>query len=400
MGWANTARRKIELGLLALLAIAVAAGAVSWLRSGNASRGPVKSEAAGIAVPVVAVRRADLENTLTLSAEFRPFQEVNVYAKVSGYVREMHVDVGARVKAGDVLAVLEVPELENDLQSASAAVERAHQEAARAKAAYEDAHLTYERLSEVIKEQPNLIAQQDIDQASSKDQVLKAAWDAAESAVREASAHRSKYATLIGYSKITAPFDGVITQRFADTGSLVGAGTSSSGQALVRLSQLDPLRLVLPVPASVAPKIRDGAPIDVHVQATNETISGTVSRSSGEVSTATRTMHVEVDVRNPQSRLAPGMYATATLVQDAQKNVLAIPIEAAPNRRGDTALVYVLDGQNKIEERRAVIGMETATQLEVKSGVAENELVLVGGRGQYQPGQIATPKRVTQEAKP
>lgn len=400
MGWANKARRKIELGLLAVLAIAVAAGAVSWFRSGNASRALVKGDAAEIVVAVVQVKRTDLENTLTLSAEFRPFQEVNVYAKVSGYVREMHVDVGARVKAGDVLAVLEVPELQDDLQSASAAVERARQEAARAKAAYEDAHLTYERLAQVIKEQPNLIAQQDIDQASSKDQVLKAAWDAAESAVREASAHRAKYATLIGYSKITAPFDGIITQRFADTGSLVGAGTSSSGQALVRLSQLDPLRLVLPVPASVAPKIRDGAPIDVHVQATNETISGTVSRSSGEVSTATRTMHVEVDVRNPQSRLAPGMYATATLVQDAQKNVLSIPIEAAPNRKGDTALVYVLDSQHKIEERRVVIGMETETRLEVSSGVAENELVLLGGRGQYQPGQIATPKLVSQEAKP
>jgi RND family efflux transporter MFP subunit len=400
MGWAGTARRKIELGLLAVLAVAVAAGAVSWFRSGNASRGPMKGEAPALTAAVVEVKRMDLENTLTLSAEFRPFQEVNVYAKVAGYVRQMRVDVGARVKAGDVLAVLEVPELEDDLRSASAAVERAHQEAARAKAAYEDAHLTYERLSEVLKEQPNLVAQQDIDEASSKDQVLKAAWDAAESAIREAAAHRAKYATLIGYSKITAPFDGVITQRFADTGSLVGAGTSSSGQALVRLSQLDPLRLVLPVPASVAPTIRDGAPIDVHVQATNETISGTVSRSSGEVSTATRTMHVEVDVRNPQARLAPGMYATATLVQDIQKNVIAIPIEAAPIRKGDTALIYVLDSQHKIEERRAIIGMETATQLEVKSGVAENELVLLGGRGQYQPGQTVAPKRVVQEAKP
>lgn len=400
MGWANTVRRKIELGLLALLAIAIAAGAVTWFRSGQASRGPAKAEANEIVVAVVPVKRTDLENTLTLSAEFRPFQEVNVYAKVAGYVRQMRVDVGARVKAGDVIAILEVPELEDDLQSASAAVERAHQEAARAKAAYEDAHLTYERLAQVIKEQPNLIAQQDIDEARSKDQVLKAAWDAAESAIREASARRAKYATLIGYSRITAPFDGVVTQRFADTGSLVGAGTSSNGQALVRLSQLDPLRLVLPVPASVAPKIRDGAPIDVYVQATNETLSGTVSRSSGEVSTATRTMHVEVDVRNPQSRLAPGMYATATLIQDAQKNVLAIPIEAAPDHRGDSALVYVLDSQHRIEERRAVIGMATATQLEVKSGVAENELVLLGGRGRYQPGQVATPKLVAQEAKP
>jgi len=197
---------------------------------------------------------------------------------------------------------------------------------------------------------------------------------------------------MIAYSRITAPFAGVITKRYADTGSLVGAGTASSSQALVRLSQLDPLRLVLPVPESAVPRVRDGAAVEVQVQATKETITAKVSRASGEVATSTRTMHVEVDVPNPDLRLAPGMYATATLVQESRKNTLAIPIEAAPSRKGDAATVYVLNRDHKIEERQIKVGMETPTQLEVKSGVEENELVLIGGRGQYQPGQMAAPK--------
>ena len=209
---------------------------------------------------------------------------------------------------------------------------------------------------------------------------------------RSASAQRAKYATLIGYSRITAPFAGVVTQRYADTGSLVGAGTASNSQALVRLSQLDPLRLVLPVPESAVPKITDGAPIDVHVQATGRDHLRHREPQQRRRSDRTRTMHVEVDVPNPQLRLAPGMYATATLVQDSRKNALAIPVEAAPNRKGDTATVLVLDSaaQDRRAPDRHRHGNADAARSEV--GVEEDELVLLGGRGQYQPGQIAEPK--------
>lgn len=396
--------RSKKLGAMIVLvigfAVATGAAAIYAQFSGSKSAKKTARDAAG-AVPIVGVvpvTRADLSEELALSAEFRPFQEVNVYAKVNGYVRQMKVDVGDRVKAGDVLAVLEIPELQDELQRASAAVERANQEVVRAKASHDDAHLTYTRLSEVLKEQPNLVAQQDIDEAHARDETTKASWVAAQSAVREAVASRSKYTTMIAYSKITAPFAGVITKRYADTGSLVGAGTASSSQALVRVSQLDPLRLVLPVPESAVPRVRDGAPVEVQVQATKETIAAKVSRTSGEVATSTRTMHVEVDVPNRDLRLAPGMYATATLVQDSRKNALAIPVETAPNRKGDVATVYVLNRENKIEERQVKVGLETPTQLEVKAGVEEHELVLIGGRGQYQPGQMAAPKLLTKEA--
>jgi RND family efflux transporter MFP subunit len=393
-------RRGITIGALLLIGIVATAASATWSRQRSAARAAVaQPDKAGVPVAVVKARRATLDDTLTLAAEFKPFQEVNVYARVTGYVKEMRVDVGDRVKAGDVLALLEIPELQDDLQHAVAALERAHQEVVRAKAAYDDAHLTYQRLSEVIKQQPNLIAQQEIDQARAKDEAGKAAWDAAQSAVREASASRAKYSTLLGYARIMAPFGGVITRRFADTGSLVGAGTSSSGQALVRLSQLDPLRLVLPVPESAVPKIHEGAAVDVLVQATQAQIAGRLARTSGEVATDTRTMHVEVDVPNKSLALAPGMYASAVLVKESHADVLSLPIDALPDRKDGVARVYVLNKDHRLEERTLTLGLETPDQVEVTSGLAENELVVAGRRG-YQAGQLVEPRLLGERGAP
>jgi RND family efflux transporter MFP subunit len=392
-------RIKTQILLVALAAAALMAGVAYSYRQRSAIGTPPSSAQRepgnAPAVPVVRVVRADLADTLSLSGEFRPFQEVNVYAKVSGYVKQMKVDVGDRVKAGQVLAVLEIPELQDELLRATASVEKARQEVERAKAAYDEAHLTYTRLAEVIEQQPNLVAQQEVDLARARDQAGRANWVAAQSAVREAQASRARYDTMIAYSTITAPFAGVITKRYSDTGALVGAGTASSTQVLVRLSQLDPLRLVLPVPASAVPKVREGAAVQIAVQATGEVLSGTVSRTSGEVSTTTRTMHVEVDVPNADSHLAPGMYVTATLTQEVRKGALAIPVDTAPNRKDGAATLYVVDAQQRLGERRVTFGLETATQLEVTSGLAENDMV-VSGRGQFQAGQLVVPKLVAQ----
>ncbi|MFO1320636.1 MAG: efflux RND transporter periplasmic adaptor subunit [Burkholderiales bacterium] len=376
------------------VAVVVIAAGIAWTHAQRESHAPPATGGTSSAplVTVAAATRRDIADTLSLSAEFRPFQQVNVYAKVPGYVREMRVDVGSRVKAGDVLAVLEIPELQDDLHRATAAVERADQDVLRAKAAYDDAHVTHARLTEVLKQQPNLVAQQDIDQSRARDEAARAVWVAAQSAAREAVANRARFATVASYARIVAPFAGVVTMRYADTGSLVGAGTSSSSQAVVRLAQLDPLRLALPVPESAVPRVHGGTRVDVKIPSTNETIAGTIARVSGEVTTSTRTMNVEVDIPNRDLHLAPGMYAVATLVRERHPHVVSIPIEAATKRRDDGAVVYVLDKTHRIAERRIVTGIETPTQLEVVSGLEEQELVMIGGRGQHAPGQVVTPK--------
>jgi len=393
-----TAHRKMLSAALCSLALIFGAAALYATRADKKPESAAAMKQSATGVPIVAVvqaKRTDLLNTLSLAAEFRPFQEIDVYARVAGYVRQMKVDVGDRVKAGEVLAILEVPELEAELQQASAAVDSADQEVVRAKAAYDEAHLMYSRLTEVLKQQPDLVAQQDVDEAHAKDETRKASWAAAQSAVREATARRAKYRDMIEYSKITAPFAGVVSRRYADTGALMGAGTASATQSLVRLSQLNPLRLILPVPESQVPKIHAGDPVQVFVPATGQTLSATVARLSGAVATETRTMRVEVDVPNPQLSLAPGMYASATLTLDERKQALTIPVEAAPNIKDGAATALVLDKQHKIQQRRIGVGLQTPTQIEVTSGLEEGDLVLLGGQGQVQPGQTAEPKLAT-----
>jgi RND family efflux transporter MFP subunit len=379
-----------------LLGLALVIGVTTvYLQRASGTFMPQSAKAAPQPVSLVSVvlsRREDLVNTLTLSAEFLPFQEINLYARVAGYVRRMNVDVGDRVRTGDVIAVLDIPELDNELQRATAETERAVQEVVRAKAAYDEAHITFERLSEVLKQQPNLIAQEEIDQAKARDETLRASWSAAQSAEHEARANQAKFKAMVAYSRVTAPFAGVVTKRYADTGSLVGAGTGTGSQALVRLSQVDPLRLILPVPESAVSKVHAGTDVQILIQSTKKSLSAVVARTSGRISTETRTMHVEVDVPNPVLALAPGMYATATLELENRKHAISIPVESLQERNDTAATVLVLGKQHKIEERKITTGLETPTRVEVVSGLAEGEMVVLGARGRYQPGDSADPK--------
>lgn len=394
-------RRKRRLAIVfgTLLLPVVTAGIVTVITRHGGSAVAMTSTKQGsegsVTVSVVPVKRRDLANSLKVTADFRPFQEINLHAKIVGYLRQIKVDVGDRVKAGDIIAALEIPEIEEDLRRSMAAVERAKQEVLRSKAAYDDAHLSFSRISEVIKTQPNLVAQQEIDQARSRDETLKASWGAMRAALDEALSNQDRLRDTIGYSKIVAPFGGTITRRYADTGSLVGG--SSGNQPVVQLSQLDPLRLVLPVPESALPTVHIGDPVDILVQSTNQTIKASIARMSRTVSTETRTMHVEVDVPNTDASLAPGMYAYVTLMLEGKKAVLSIPVEAALNRKNEVANILLLDRENRIEERRISVGLETSTELEVNSGLEEGDLVVLGGQGRYVPGQVVEPKLTTAE---
>src|SRR5262249_26392815 len=233
-------------------------------------------------------------SSMTLAGNFKAFQEVDVHAKVAGFIRTIYVDVGSHVKEGQVLAVLEVPELAAELAGSDAAVRRAKEEVKRAqgdvernKSAHAAAHAMFVRLSQASKEKQGLVAQQEVDDAQAKDlegeaQVSssQAALSAAEQALEVAQATQRQYSAMSQYTRITAPFAGVITIRYADTGALIAAGTSSSTQSMsvVRLAQVSRLRLVLPIPESIAVQIRLDAPVKARVPALNHEIVGKVSR--------------------------------------------------------------------------------------------------------------------------
>jgi len=227
------------------------------------------------------------------------------------------------------------------------------------------------------------VAQQDLDAARDQDQASEAAIASARQSVAESEANESRIRTMLGYAVITAPFDGVITRRYADTGALIQAGTSSNTQAMpvVSLAEDRLLRLVFPVPESAVPFVREGTPVDVDVQSLQRKFAGKVVRFSGQVDRATRTMQTEVDVPNPDLRLTPGMYASVSVVLENRPNALSVPVQAVA---GGTALVVGPDGA--VEERSVKLGLATPGRVEVVDGLRENERVVIGGRTRVRPG--------------
>ena len=237
-------------------------------RGRTSRREPLSDRVPNAAVSVA--RRTTVRSTLTLSGEFKPFQEVDLHAKIAGYIRTISVDVGDRVHTGQVLAVLEIPELVAQLQEADAS--RDH-----ARSTYQAAHSAYTRLKQVSETRPGLIAAQELEDALARDKEAEAHVAQMEAAHRQMSA-------MSDYSRITAPFSGVITKRYADTGALIQAGTSSNTQAMpvVRLAEFDRLRLVLPVPESAVPRIHVGTTVKVVVPALGRTFEGRVARVSDD----------------------------------------------------------------------------------------------------------------------
>jgi RND family efflux transporter MFP subunit len=359
-------------------------------------------------VDVAPVQRGPIAHSLQAPAEFRPYQEIDVHAKIAGYVRKIYVDIGDHVRTGQLLAVLEIPELQDEVTQASAEVKQAEQEIIRAQAdlrraqsVYEVAHLSSTRLAEVMKTRPDLVAQQEMDEITGKDKQAEAQVDtdraalgAAQQHLGVAHANLSKTQALFAYAEIRAPFDGIITKRYADTGAMLAAGTTSEKQAipLVRLSQNGLLRLTIPVPEASVPFIHIGSVAKIHVSGLNRDFTGTVKRFSSEVSMETRTMDTEIDVPNPRFELVPGMYADVSIVLDARPDALTIPVQGL-DRVGGNATAFVVNSEGKIEERQVGTGLETANRIEVLTGLREGELVVLGNHGSLRAGEKVQAKQ-------
>lgn len=378
---------------------------------GRRARANQEEPASEQTAAVVLAQHKPITNTLTLSGEFRSFQEVDVHAKVAGYIRKIYVDVGDHVKAGQVLAVLEVPELSAQLLGADAAVHRAgdtiHRaqgDLARAQSLHEATHLDYNRLKEASAAKPGLIAQQELDDAQAKDKEGEAQIDASQAALAEAHsqldevlAQQKQLNAMSDYTKIIAPFAGVVTHRYADTGALVQAGTNSNTQALpvVSVAETDLFRLILPVPESAVPSVRLGTVVNVHVTSLNRDFEGKVSRYADDLNVDTRTMHTEVDVPNKDGSIVAGMYAEVAIALARKADALVVPVQSV-SRNGTQASVLVVNSQNRIEERQVRLGLEGSDTVEVVSGLAPNDRVVIGSRSQFRTGDIVVPKLIAE----
>jgi RND family efflux transporter MFP subunit len=369
--------------------------------SAKASDAPAIDE-----VGTAAVKTMPVAQHLTLSSELVPFQEIDVYAKVPGYVKELNVDYGSHVRKGQIMAVLEVPELQAQLDEDQAAiraqsdqVNRLQSEVGRAKAQHNMVHLQYGRLAGVAKTKAGLVAQQEVDDAQGKDlaaesqvEAAQGAFQGAQSQLIVAKAKLNHDQALYDYSKITAPFDGVVTQRYANLGALMQAGTTSTqATPLVRLSDENLYRLVIPVPESDVKYIHIGDPVSVRVDAIDQTVQGRVARSSVDVSGATRTMHTEVDIPNTSGKLIPGGYAEAQITLNHNPSALVVPLQAI-DHQGDTTSVMLVDPENHVQTKKVTLGIQMPDYVEILKGLSAGEQVVISDRSGLKAGQMVKPK--------
>lgn len=322
-------------------------------------------------VMVVQPQRGAVEQTITLPGDLVGYYQSALYAKVTGYLKSISVDKGDWVRAGQVLAVIEVPELDERL--------------AHAQANLEIARLTYQRLQSVWKSDPRLVARQDVDIAYSKFQ--------------EAKATNDELRALVSYTRITAPFDGVITERFMDPGALINAGGQQSATApmqgaarpggaaapVVSIARLDRLRIYIYVPQDAVSWIRKGMPATLTVQGfPGRHFTGTVQRFAHSLDLSTRTMLTEVDLENPERKLYPGMYANVTLVLQRHPDALRLPASAFGGAESHQVIV-VKDGQLHLVS--VSTGITDGRIVEITSGLTDRDLVVQTFSNGLQPGE-------------
>jgi len=357
-------RKWLRMVLLVLVGIAVVWGGFEGIRILRERSSSASAAAAGL--PVVRVSpatRASRDSVLSLPGDIIAFEDSPVYARVDGYVRTWTVDIGAKVKAGQLLAEIETPELDQQLNRARALV-------LQAKANLEIARITYQRYLGLVK--TAAVSQQEVDNNLALQEARKADLTAADAEVDRLTAMK-------GFQKIYAPFDGIVGARNlskATTGALIDLGSHDPKAWLYRIYRMDPVRVYIAVPQNYLPMIRDGLAADVGVREyPDRTFQGRVVRNAASLDAASRTMLVEVEVPNPDGILLPGMYSTVQfkLVNPSPPIVVAdssiIVLAEGPQ-------IAVVDKDDVVHIRKVRLGRDFGRTVEILSGCAEGERIV------------------------
>ncbi len=337
--------------------------------------------AAAQAVDLVPVISRPVSRTTELPGEILPYLSVSLHAKVAGYVERITVDRGSAVDRGQVLAELSAPELKARIAAAESKVQEAGSEQAQAEAQVAAAQSTYERLKKA-SETPGAIAGNELIQAQKQVEAAQALVRARQDAARAAQAAVESEKDMEAYLRITAPFDGIVTERLVHPGALVGSGAGpGADQALLVIQQVSQLRLVVPVPEEDAGSIVNGAKVEFHVPAYPErTYVGTVARIAHALDEKTRTMPVELDVANRDGTLSPGMYPSVKWPIRRTRPALFVPRTSVV---ATTERVFVVRNRGGHAE-----------WVDVRRGAADGDLIEV--MGALEPGDRVV-KRATDE---
>jgi len=323
-----------------------------------------------LSVDVMTPKASSSDRALSLPGSVQPLEETVVYARASGYVRKWYADIGDKVKDGQLLAELDTPELDQELDQARAQLLQAQATLVQSKA---NRGLSQTNLQRYVKLAPSgVVSQADLDQRQAMAEVDEANVSVAQASIAAQQANMRRLTQLKSFARVTAPFGGTVTQRTIEVGSLV---TSGNGQPMYKVAAMDPARVFVQVPQDVAGSVRAGVPAAVTLREyPGRAFAGTVARAAGELDPTTRTMNTEVRVPNGDSALLAGMYAQVALTLPSSHRVFEIPATALMSDAHGSR-VAVVDAASKIHLVQVVVERDTGPTVEVASGLTGTERV-------------------------
>ncbi len=357
-------------------------GGTSWAQS---------SAPAPIQVPVAPVERHDVTRSIRLAGSVEAVEQARLYAKVSGYLKTISVDIGDVVRRDQVVAELNVPEMQGESEAAEARLAEARALEAKAEADLELQKIIAERSRELRER--GAVTQQDLDEAVAKQRAAAAALQLARARAKSAAAQLAKVRALADYARIKAPYDGIVTERFLNSGALVQAATSgASVSPVVTVARVDQVRVFVALPESDVPFVEaeDRAIFVPNGAKLATPFEGHVTRLAGALDPSTRTMRVEVDLPNAERRLLPGMYGSLTLALETHRGALTVPSRAVVTEKSGATFVYlVVDGA----ARRATVrvGIDDGIRAEITEGLEGGETCIVGAPGTISDGVPVRP---------
>ena len=360
--------------VLAIALIAVAALLVSGILSRVRARTTLKAETAQVAltaVSVVSPKQAAPAEEIILPGNVQPFITSPVYARTNGYLKKWYFDIGAHVKQGQLLAVIETPEVDQQLQQARSNL-------STAQANLELAAITKARYQGLLKS--NAVSQQDVDNAVGTYNANKAIVEADQAAVEQ-------YAALVSFEKVYAPFDGVITARNTDIGDLINSGSNANAKTdLFHIAQPGTLRVYVNVPEEYSRGIKVGMTADLALaEFPGRTFQGKLVRTADAINMTTRTLLIEIDVANPSSTLLTGSYAEVHLNVRAQPSTFIIPVNTLIFRSEGLRVGIVKDG--KVALTAVTPGHDFGNQIEIVSGLKSDDQVIINPPDSIVTGQ-------------
>jgi RND family efflux transporter MFP subunit len=374
----------------ALLVVLFAAG--YWPRRSTQQNLTAAAAALEQSLPRIGVTTAvavDGGRSLTLPGSLAAIRQAMINARATGYVSRWRVDIGDRVRAGDVLADLDTPELDQQLQQARATLKQQEAALEQAVANRDFAKVSASRQDVLVGQ--GLVAKQDADQADAQFKVAEANVHAGDANVAAAQANVRQLSQLVSFGHVLAPFDGRITQRSIDVGSLVIAGGAAGSLPLFRIEAIDPIRVFVQVPQAFAPSVKDGEATTVSVrELPGRLFDGRVTRTAGTLDPALRTLNVEIDVPNPKGELLGGMYAAVTIAVTVAHRVVRVPSSAVmTDARG--VHVATVDGAGRVHLVEVVRGLDNGRDIDLIEGLVGGEQVIASPGGDVTDGAQVQP---------